>query len=372
VPSTGDLFYLPWGTYYSGSAVDKNIVWWSANDGDGAGDGENGRPTGYKLTDKSATLRGGANNVYYWLRSPHSGGSVDALRVYDYGFVDCDDVNYALGVRPAFKLNPGSVIFISEIVSSVSESGQTPEDYTNPSTPYNYAAATSPAKNYKLTVVSTDLTAGTLTAGGQAADPLSPGNPPAASTDVAPGYSVSVAATSASSGTNLTYKIVDSNAVVGYGQGSDNASLAVVAKDLSATDLAVGYYTVYVWTQKNNDINSHEGSTPLYFKLNVTSTPNPEAPNGVTAVAGNGEATVNFTPPTTSNGSPATTSYTVTCVEDPTKSATGATGPITVTGLTNGTTYTFIVTATNSVGDSAPSAASNSVTPTAPGGGGGG
>jgi hypothetical protein len=42
-----------------------------------------------------------------------------------------------------------------------------------------------------------------------------------------------------------------------------------------------------------------------------------------------------------------------------------------VTGLTNGTSYTFTVTATNSVGTGAASAASNSVTPTAPGGGGG-
>lgn len=46
--------------------------------------------------------------------------------------------------------------------------------------------------------------------------------------------------------------------------------------------------------------------------------------------------------------------------------ATGPASPITVTGLTSGTEYTFQVKAGNSLGDSAYSAASNSVTPVTP------
>ena len=46
--------------------------------------------------------------------------------------------------------------------------------------------------------------------------------------------------------------------------------------------------------------------------------------------------------------------------------ATGTTSPITVSGLTSGTAYTFQVKATNSAGDSPYSAASNSVTPVVP------
>ena len=47
--------------------------------------------------------------------------------------------------------------------------------------------------------------------------------------------------------------------------------------------------------------------------------------------------------------------------------ASGASSPLTVTGLTTGTTYTFKVIATNVFGPSYPSAASNSVTPVAQG-----
>lgn len=46
---------------------------------------------------------------------------------------------------------------------------------------------------------------------------------------------------------------------------------------------------------------------------------------------------------------------------------TAAASPVTVTGLTTGTAYTFTVKANNPIGSSAASAASNSVTPAAPG-----
>jgi hypothetical protein len=87
----------------------------------------------------------------------------------------------------------------------------------------------------------------------------------------------------------------------------------------------------------------------------------PDAPTAITAVAGNAQATVAFTVPA-NNGGSAITSYTVTSTPG-NISQTSTTSPITVTGLTNGTAYTFTVIATNSVGNSVPSSASNSVTP---------
>jgi hypothetical protein len=93
----------------------------------------------------------------------------------------------------------------------------------------------------------------------------------------------------------------------------------------------------------------------------------PAAPSQVAAVAGNGSAIVTWTAP--SNGGSAITSYTVTpylgSVAQAAVSVTGAppATTATVTGLTNGTAYTFTVTATNAIGSSPPSAASAPVTP---------
>jgi subtilase family serine protease len=91
----------------------------------------------------------------------------------------------------------------------------------------------------------------------------------------------------------------------------------------------------------------------------------PGAPTGVTVAVGNGQATVSFTAPASSGGS-AVTSYTVTAYLDSNGAvaaiATGASSPIVVTGLSNGVSYYFTVTAANSYGAGPASTASNIVT----------
>ena len=88
----------------------------------------------------------------------------------------------------------------------------------------------------------------------------------------------------------------------------------------------------------------------------------PLAPTEVKATAGNASASVSFKAPT-SNGGAVITSYIV--MSNNGITATGTKSPIIVPGLQNGVNYTFKALATNSKGNSAYSAVSAVVTPSA-------
>lgn len=87
----------------------------------------------------------------------------------------------------------------------------------------------------------------------------------------------------------------------------------------------------------------------------------PSTPTNIVASANNLSATVVFSEPS-SNGGATISSYIVTSFPG-NITATGVKSPITITGLTNGVSYTFTVTAINSAGPSSPSPSSNAVVP---------
>ena len=129
---------------------------------------------------------------------------------------------------------------------------------------------------------------------------------------------------------------------------------------VTVSGLAAGTaYTFQVRAQNATGYGSYSASS------NSVQARVPGAPTIGTASAGNAQATVTFSAPACVGSPGGITSYTVTSTPG-SITGTGASSPITVSGLANGTAYTFRAKATNAFGTGACSAASNSVTPAAP------
>ena len=110
-----------------------------------------------------------------------------------------------------------------------------------------------------------------------------------------------------------------------------------------------------VWSLAEAKTFSAAGKWPIPASV-------PSAPSIGTATAGEASASVVFTPGATGGLTP-----TYTATSNPGGiTGTGSGSPITVSGLTNGTAYTFTVTAATAAGTSSASSASNSVTPAVP------
>jgi titin len=144
-----------------------------------------------------------------------------------------------------------------------------------------------------------------------------------------------------------------------------NTCTTTISLTCTITGLTNGT-TYYVSVQAQNAAGLSVRSDP---RVAVTPSLLPSAVKNVTAVAGNAQATINWTPGST--GASSISDYTIwyssggvyTQFNDGVSTSTSAT----VTGLTNGTPYTFEVYAVNGSGTGPVSAPSNSVTPLAPG-----
>jgi hypothetical protein len=211
---------------------------------------------------------------------------------------------------------------------------------------------------YTFTVTATNAV-GTGPASGDST-PVIPATAPGAPTGVSAkaGYAmatVSFIPPASNNGSPVTGYTVTSN----NGNGTDaNAGTALTTHIV--TGLTIGTTYTFTVTATNAD-----GTGPASLPSNSVTpkaTPTvPTAPIMLSATPGDSKAQVFFSPPVSNGGSPIT-DYTV--ISSPGSITTkGAASPITVTGLTNGTSYTFSVTATNRVGTSPSSCPCNCVTP---------
>ncbi|MFZ2309914.1 MAG: DUF4347 domain-containing protein, partial [Rhodoferax sp.] len=141
---------------------------------------------------------------------------------------------------------------------------------------------------------------------------------------------------------------------------SSTTGVCTITSGGALTFVTTGTCTINA-DQAGNATYAAATSVPQSFSVSAVV---PGAPTIGTASAGDTQVSVTFSAPG-SNGGAAITGYTATSNPTGLNSSGCTASPCTVTGLTNGTAYTFTVTATNSAGTGSASAASNSATPKA-------
>ena len=165
------------------------------------------------------------------------------------------------------------------------------------------------------------------------------------------------------------------------GPGGDGGTIAI--DGISGNLVATSGFEPPTWFGIGGGSDGTEGMVTLAAGIvpvdevisglgRTTLTTLPGAPTAVEGAAGDGRVSVTWAAPAAHGGS-AVTGYVVTAAPGgATCTATAAETTCDVTGLTNGTPYTFTVVATSAVGNSVSSAASAPITPAAGAGGGSG
>ena len=159
--------------------------------------------------------------------------------------------------------------------------------------------------------------------------------------------------------------------IASYASGSGSASLVfryiVQAGDIDSDGVALGMLsggTILNSGGLNSVLTLNGVGSTLDILVDASTVPS--APDNVSATASDGAVVITFTPP--DNGGSAISEYVATFVRSGathTVSGTDTTSSMTISGLDNGSTYSFTVAAVNVHGAGPDSNASNPVTPRA-------
>lgn len=158
--------------------------------------------------------------------------------------------------------------------------------------------------------------------------------------------------------------------ITSYTATSTPGNISVTGSTSPITVTGLTPNTSYTFTVSATNVDGNSGPSSASNSI-TTDSAAPDAPTiGTATKTGTSTASLTFFAPT-SNGGRAITGYTATSLPG-SITATGTSSPINFTGLTSGTQYTFTITATNPIGTSSPSQASNAITtdyvnPNAPG-----
>lgn len=347
-------------SYSSGSRI---TVSWSAP----ASDGYN-TITEYRITDNSGATTDVSANV----TSRVFTGLV-AARAYSYTVAAKNAAGYgtasSAASATAFGL-PGTPVISSVTAGNTQATVTWSAVDANGSAITNYRVTASPGGAYTDTsgtsAVVTGLTNGTaytftVTATNAAGDSVSAASSPAVTPNVVPNAPTAVSASAGKLNATVSWSAPVSNggtAVLGYKvyRASDNTNIAsVVGTSITIQSLSANVSYAFYVVAYNAAGDGAASST----SDSVTPYDNPGAPTiSGTPTVGNAQATVSWS--AAAANSSAITKYRITSSPGGiTKDVSGDQTSGTITGLTNGTAYTFTVTATNAAGDgpaSSPSA----------------
>ncbi|WP_406832193.1 DUF4082 domain-containing protein [Pedococcus sp. KACC 23699] len=348
--------------YFAASGVDNGLLH-ALRDGVSGGNGV------YRYSSTSAFPTSTFNSENYWVDVVFSTAAATAPAAPTG--VTATAADKAASVSWTAPSDGGSEITDYTVTPYVGTVAQTPVTVTgNP--PVTTASVTGLTNGtaYTFTVTATNAVGtGPQSAPSNAVTPAAPTVPgaPSAVTAAAGGSSASVSWTAPTNGGSAITGYTVTPYVGAVAQAAVTVSGAPPATTTTVTGLTNG--TSYTFTVAATNAVGTGPQSPASNAVTPSGTAAPDAPTNVAATAGDASASVSWAVP--SNGGSAITGYTVTpYVGAVAQAAVTVTGnpPVTtatVSGLTNGTSYTFTVAATNAAGTGAQSVASNVVTPAA-------